>query len=255
MTDPTNTGTDTPQGDVGQEQQQTQTQQAQQAQPTEPPQAQEQDVKPSATGVDWDAYSTGNPVLDTAAKTVLQSMGSNPQEFVELITNALEHQDVELVDWTKVEMKYPQYKEQIRTLTKAIIDNNQAQAKSVFDKAYSIAGSKENWEKAVALFNANAPSYLKETVKTMIDSGNQEAGMQMLVNAVKGLGTTPATGGTPNLNGQGGGGPKGLTYREMQQEVHKLMKEAGGASLESGVYGQRYQEIMERRKLGRQQGI
>ena len=48
---------------------------------------------------------------------------------------------------------------------------------------------------------------------------------------------------------------KGLSFDELKVELGKLVQEAGGASLESGTYGRRYQDLMKRRAIGRQQGI
>lgn len=74
----------------------------------------------------------------------------------------------------------------------------------------------------------------------------------MLLDSVRGYGTMPNNvppyQGTPT-------GSRGLSFDEMKSELAKLTKEAGGASLESGTYGRRYEDIMARRKLGREQGL
>lgn len=60
----------------------------------------------------------------------------------------------------------------IKSFTEAIIAQENANQSTLVNTAYSLAGSKENWDQAVQMFNANAPDYLRETVKFMIDNGN-----------------------------------------------------------------------------------
>lgn len=85
----------------------------------------------------------------------------------------------------------------------------------------------------------------------MIDSGKVEAGCKMVMDVVQGYGAMPhvmpPSSGTTMPD-------RGYSFDEMKAELGKLIKEAGGASLESGTYGRRYQEIMNRRSLGRKQG-
>lgn len=210
-----------------------------------------QEVPNGSIPEDWQAYTTGNAVLDTSIAAVLQTMGSNPEEFANGIEKAIKYNDPSLIDGAML-AKYKQYAPMIKSFTEAIIAQENANQSTLVNTAYSLAGSKENWDQAVQMFNANAPDYLRETVKFMIDNGNSEAGMRMLLDSVRGYGTMPNNvppyQGTPT-------GSRGLSFDEMKSELAKLTKEAGGASLESGTYGRRYEDIMARRKLGREQGL
>lgn len=200
----------------------------------------------------WQDYSTGNSVLDTSIAGLLQTMGSNPEEFLSFTRNAIEYGDLNLLDTTAIKSKYPQYEEAIKSMTQAVIAQNQQTVSDIKNTAYGIAGSKENWDSAVRIFNANAPQYLRETVKTMIDNGHVQEGANMLMSTVQSFGSLPKN--MPQYSGSAGTG-KGITFDEMKAELAKLTAEAGGASLESGTYGRRYEDIMYRRSIGRAQGI
>lgn len=200
----------------------------------------------------WQDYSTGNSVLDTSIAGLLQTMGSNPEEFLSFTRNAIEYGDLNLLDTTAIKSKYPQYQEAIKSMTQAVIAQNQQTVSNIKNTAYGIAGSKENWDSAVRIFNANAPQYLRETVKTMIDNGHVQEGANMLMNAVQSFGSLPQN--MPQYSGSAGVA-RGITFDEMKAELAKLTAEAGGASLESGTYGRRYEDIMYRRSIGRAQGI
>lgn len=201
---------------------------------------------------EWQSYSTGNSVLDSSIAGLLQTMGSNPQEFLEFTQNAIDYGDLNLLDTTAIQSKYPKFQSAIRAMTQAVIAQNQQNMTAVQNTAYSIAGSKENWDSAVKIFNANAPQYLKETVKTMIDNGHVQEGTNMLMSAVQGFGSLPQN--MPQYQGNGTS-VKGYSFDEMKAELNKLVQQAGGASLESGTFGRRYQEIMHRRNIGRAQGL
>lgn len=202
--------------------------------------------------MEWQDYSTGNSVLDTSIAGLLQTMGSNPEEFLSFTRNAIEYGDLNLLDTTAIKSKYPQYEEAIKSMTQAVIAQNQQTVSDIKNTAYGIAGSKDNWDSAVRIFNANAPQYLRETVKTMIDNGHVQEGASMLMNAVQSFGSLPQN--MPQYSGNAGA-VRGITFDEMKAELAKLTAEAGGASLESGTYGRRYEDIMYRRSIGRAQGI
>lgn len=179
-------------------------------------------------------------------------MGSNPEEFLSFTRNAIEYGDLNLLDTTAIKSKYPQYEEAIKSMTQAVIAQNQQTVSNIKNTAYGIAGSKDNWDSAVRIFNANAPQYLRETVKTMIDNGHVQEGANMLMSAVQSFGSLPQN--MPQYSGSAGVA-RGITFDEMKAELAKLTAEAGGASLESGTYGRRYEDIMYRRSIGRAQGI
>lgn len=220
--------------------------------PVSAPSAPQAPTSPTGSIPDeWKSYSTGNTVLDTSIAAVLQTMGSNPEEFSKGIEKAIEYNDPSLIDGALLE-KYKQYAPMLKSFTEAIIAESQNSTNAVINTAHNLAGSKENWDQAVKMFNANAPDYLRETVKFMIDNGHVEAGCKMLLDTVQGYGSMPNK--VPPYQGMSSS-IRGISFDEMKEELAKLTKEAGGASLESGTYGRRYQDIMARRKLGREQGL
>lgn len=57
-----------------------------------------QEVPNGSIPEDWQDYTTGNAVLDTSIAAVLQTMGSNPEEFANGIKKAVEYNDPSLID-------------------------------------------------------------------------------------------------------------------------------------------------------------
>ncbi len=210
-----------------------------------------QDTRPTSDA-DWGGLSSGDAVLDGAIKAFTASAGMSPQDFMQIVGNAVDYNDPELIDKTLLSSKYAGTEDTIKGLVNALIAQANNADNMIRNTAYQIAGGKESWDQAVAIFNANAPAYLKETVKTMIDNGKIKEGAQMLMNSVGSYGQ-----GASSMPQMGGGmtPQKGLSFDELKVELGKLVQEAGGASLESGTYGRRYQDLMKRRAIGRQQGI
>lgn len=220
--------------------------------PTTPQNAPQSVNEPPKTSNDWGNLTSGDAVLDGAIKAFTDASGMSPQDFMQIVGNAVDYGDPELIDKTLLNTKYAGKEGTIKELVNALIHQSVNAENAVRNTAYSVAGSKETWDQAVAIFNANAPAYLKETVKTMIDNGKVQEGAQMLMNSVGSYGA-----GASSMPQMGGGmsPAKGLSFDELKEELGKLVKEAGGASLESGTYGRRYQDLMRRRAIGRQQGI
>ena len=218
-----------------------------------PPTPQKPAVEPpSAPDDGWGELTSGNAVLDSSIKAFTQSVNMSPQDFMQIVGNAIDYSDPELIDTTLLNTKYKEHAATVRQLTDALIKTVNESRTAAVNTAYEVAGSKEAWDNAVALFNANAPDYLKGTIKTMIDNGNIKEGAQMLMQTVGQYGAsgtqTPQYGGTNTT-------ARGLSFDELKTELGKLVKEAGGASLESGTYGRRYQELMRLRAIGRSQNL
>ena len=216
-----------------------------------PPQGNEPTGQPEDSP-EWND-TTGNTVLDSSISVLLKGIGSNPTELREIIGNAVEYGDTNLINQTVINQKYPQMKNTFVDITNAIIAEREQQAKSTTDTAYAVAGSKENWDSAVNIFNASAPSYAKSAVKAMINNGNVKEGAEFLMSTVSTLGIAPSQ-GMPNTTGVPMPSGGGLSYQEMRAELSKLTQEAGGASLESGKFAERYKSIVDRREIGRRMG-
>lgn len=203
---------------------------------------------------DFDNYATGNEILDNATKSLGMLMGVSGAELAQIMSKALQHGDPSLLDGTLIEQKYPQYKEPLKQLTIAHIQQAQQHQKAVTDTAYGVAGSKENWDMAVQVFKKTAPQYLYETVKAMINSGKVKEGAEMIMQTVAQNGFNPKP--TATLQGGGVGGVQGLSYDQFKQEMAKLSQEAGNRSLEgNGEYARRYQDLLARRHAGRLAGL
>lgn len=219
--------------------------------PVVPPQGNGPAGQPQG-GPEWED-TTGNAVLDSSIAVLLKGIGSNPTELREIIGNAVKYNDTNLINQTVVNQKYPEMKDAFVDITKAIIAEEANQVQQTTSTAYAVAGSKENWDSAVSIFNASAPAYAKEAAKAMIDNGNVKEGAEFLMQTVSTLGIAPSQ-GMPSTSGVPMPSGGGLSYQEMRAELSKLTQEAGGASLESGKFAERYKSIVARREMGRRMG-
>ncbi len=219
------------------------------------PTSEKANTAPSGPVVDdFDQYSTGNEFLDNATKSLGMLMGVSGAEMAQLLGKAIQHNDPSLLDSVLSDQKYAQYKEPLKQLALAHIQQNAQHQQAVTNAAYSVAGSKENWDMAVQVFKKTAPQYLYETVKAMINSGRVKEGAEMLMNTVSQNGFNPQP--TSGLRGGAVGGVQGLSYDQFKAEMNKLSKEAGNRSFEgNGEYARRYQDLLARRHAGRLVGL
>lgn len=210
-------------------------------------------VQKTNTGSVWTAEdSTGDAVLDMGIDAVTRLSGCSRDDFIRIVGKAVERNDISLLDEAFVNEKYGDYKEHFRQITQALIDKRVADTETHVKVAYGVAGSEEAWKNAVGVFNQNAPEHMKLAVKTMIDNGNVKEGAQLLMEVVRNLGVPGSTSGLPVGNGTS---KAGLSADQFREEMNKLIKEAGNRSLESGIYGERYQELLARRAIGRKAGL
>lgn len=212
--------------------------------------------KPEPTfpkGSVWDAGdTTGDAILDLGIDSLTRMSGCSKDDFIRIIGNAVERGDMTLLDEALIAEKYKGFAPQFRQIAEALINKGEADRKSYENVAYGVAGSEESWKQAVAVFNENAPEHMKLAVRTIIDSGNIKEGAQLLMQVVQDLGV-PTKGAYRPV---GNGSPQnGLSAEEFRKEFTKLRQDAGNRSLESGVFFERYQDLMARRAMGRRAGL
>lgn len=211
--------------------------------------------KETAVSNDLPASYTGNATLDVAINAFAQTTGASTDDLQRAVSNALQYGDESLIDVAFITEKFGKHAPQALALAKAAVaDINQqhAQAKQA---VYATAGGEQNWNQAVSVFNTSAPEHVKVAVQTLVNSGRIQEGAQLLLDVVKGSGLLPQV--NPTLTGGASTAPAGgaLDAASFRKEMEALKKEAGNRSLESGVFGQRYQVLIQRRAAGRQIGL
>ena len=211
--------------------------------------------KETAASNDLPESYTGNATLDVAIHAFAQTTGASTDDLQRAVSNALQYGDESLIDVAFITEKFGKHAPQALALAKAAVaDINQqhAQAKQA---VYATAGGEQNWNQAVSVFNTSAPEHVKVAVQTLVNSGRIQEGAQLLLDVVKGSGLLPQV--NPTLTGGAATAPAGgaLDAASFRKEMEALKKEAGNRSLESGVFGQRYQVLIQRRAAGRQIGL
>lgn len=208
---------------------------------------------PVASGIE----STGNAVLDVAISTFTTMTNCSAADIARALGKAQEYQDEGLIDLAFIKERFGKHSEQALALAKAVLQNSKAESERNQAAAQSavleVAGSAENWNSAVTVFNAHADAETKQMVKVLLDNGLVKQGAAQLMQFVQQSGRVPVVSGT-QLQGTPASISAGLSAAEFSTELQKLKTEAAGRSLETGVYGTRYNELMQRRAAGRAAG-
>lgn len=201
--------------------------------------------------------STGNAALDAAISTFAALTNCSTADIDRALGKAQEYLDEGLIDTAFIKERFGKHSEQALALAKAVLQNSKVEAERAQAAAQSavleVAGSAENWNSAVTVFNAHADAETKQMVKVLLDNGLVKQGAAQLMQFVQASGRVPVVSGM-HLQGTPVSFSAGLSAAEFSTELQKLKTEAAGRSLETGVYGARYNELMQRRAAGRAAG-
>ena len=201
--------------------------------------------------------STGNAVLDVAVGTFVAMTGCTDADIKRALGKAAEYADEGLIDTAFLKERFGKHGDQAIALAKAVLQQELATAASSKAAAQAtvveVAGSAENWNSAVTVFNAHADAETKQMVKVLLDNGLIKQGAAQLMQFVQASGRVPVVSGAM-LQGNPVNTNAGLSAAEFSSELQKLKTEAAGRSLEVGPFGVRYNELMQRRAAGRAAG-
>lgn len=214
-------------------------------------------AQPEAEGLSAAVESTGNAVLDVAVNAFVSMTGCTDADISRALDKAAQYQDENLIDVAFLKERFGKNSEQAIALAKAVLQQNIATAKAEASAAQAavveVAGSREQWDSAVGVFNAHADADTKRMVKVLLDNGLFKQGAIQLMQFVSASGLVPSAHGSL-IKGNPSGGGNGLSLQEFNTELQALKKEANGRSLEAEPYASRYNNLMQRRAIGRAAG-
>lgn len=225
------------------------------------------DTVPPEVVVDEEALNaSGNAVLDIALNTFVTLTGCTVADMQRATGNALEYQDVNLIDKTFLRERFGKHADQAYQLAVASIEHakNEAKAEETKQKqattkainaAHTAAGGEEAWKQAVSVFNSSASDNIKAAVKSLMNDGNVQAGTELLLSTVRNGGMLPNV--NPQLNGGSAAPSAGgaLSADQFKTELAALRKEAGSSSLETGPQAAKFNQLVARRQAGKNAGL
>lgn len=134
----------------------------------------------------------------------------------------------------------------------SLLSDAQQFTQRVQQEAYSKVGGEQQWNQLVQQFKATAP-HLHEAVQQLVNSNQLDAAVTLMRSVVPQQVMQPMQGALQQQ--VAGGTPQGLTQAQFIQAVQKLRQQYPNASFETGVAGQLYNELMNRRQAGIQAGL
>lgn len=202
---------------------------------------------------------TGDEALDTAINTFVDVTGASEADILRATAKAVEYGNPDLVDTTFLTEKFGKHAKQAIALAKQAVKYDVDKAtdthKASQKLAYDSAGGEAGWKQSVSVFNDSAPASVKAAVKVLMDTGDVKSGVELLLSTVNGSGLLPTN--NPTLNGGGALGSQGnaLSAKQFQVELTKLREQVGNRSLENGPHAESYQNLLARRRTGKQLNI
>lgn len=222
--------------------------------PAAQPQAPQQPVQTQQAQV-------GNSYIETSINHLTASLGVSSDKFDEVISAAIQYGDPNLVNPYALGVNLtPDQVTQVRQLAQGAVQYVQAESARVEAEnqrinatVYQVAGGKEAWDSAVSNFNAVADVNTRNYINYLVQSGHHEQAANAVLQTVRSYGYQPQ--GQAPIQASAIAGQQGLSSTAFKDAIGKLKMEAGNQSLESGIFGERYQALVQQRALGRQQGL
>lgn len=220
---------------------------SQQAPATEPEQPQTQ--QPPAVPEPLAFTGLGDPVLEAQANVFAQSVpGLDVDRVVGL---AIERGDPSLIDVKYLQEIAPDKAANLATMAKGIVQTVQSIAERADRIAFEAAGSKENWEAAVALFNSKASDTERKFVNFLLksaDEGNFKQAAAAVVDLAKRSGALKQPAQLLTPGNPAGLASQGLSDADFRKEMAKL-------DPFSPNFATVLNDLQQRRLLGRQAGL
>ena len=218
------------------------------------PEAQEkepEEVKPEPKELDVDTSVLSEST--TALIDVLQSTGTvDVQDVLETAKTALAERDETKLIPELFELKYGENAKAALAVARSIIRDTKARITEVQQVVYKLAGGEDLWNALARDFKTTADTKTVEAVRMLLNSQHFETAYSLMQQTVQGSTKVPHNNGT--LKAGSAAVTSGLTAEEFQKEFTLLKKEANGASLDSGVFGEKFKQLVARRQLGMKSG-
>lgn len=230
--------------------------------PTGQPQAVPQQVQqPVQQSQQAPQAQVGNSYIETSINHLTSSLGVSSDKFDEVISAAIQYGDANLVNPYALGVNLsPDQVTQVRQLAQGAVQYVQAENARIESEnqrinatVYAAAGSKEVWDSAAGTFQAMADANTRNYVNYLVQSGQHEQAAQAVLQTVRSYGYQPQ--GQAPIQASAIAGQQGLSSTAFKDAIGKLKMEAGNHSLEDGIFGERYQALVQQRALGRQQGL
>lgn len=210
------------------------------------------------TGNEFHA-DTGNPVLDVAVATFAKMTGATTADIEKAVASALKYNDPSLVDESFLKERFKGNADQALQLARAYVQQvstQQTQQRQAAQQAViEVVGSEAEWTKAVDTFNAVADPETKGIIKTLLEAGHYKYGAQQLMQYLQSSGRVPSARGELLQGNASQATLQGMSKDAFTQALQALKKEANGRSLESGVFGDKYNKLIQQRAIGRAAGL
>lgn len=193
--------------------------------------------------------NTGSKALDLAVKSFIKSSGATQEDLQRATSLAIEQGDARFIDRAFLRERFGENAEDAIALAEAVLDQANAGRQALVDSVYAVAGSKEDWDKALAVYKDLAKPGLQKILKSMFDSGDAAAvkeAAEMVIEYANASGAI-AKGGNRVVASQSAAGAQGISAAELTAAINKLNPSARS-------YESDYTRLIELRRLGKQMG-
>lgn len=212
-------------------------------------------VEPVAKPTVTPATFNSGTAFDAAINALAGVVGVTDADLQRALGTALERGDATLIDKAFIAEKFGTQASTFTTLAESVVTDVKQKAEqqnaTVNAAIVEVAGDTATWEKHRDAFNTTAPEHIKVAARAMMDSGMVKEGIQFVMQHTQG--NVLANAGNL-IGGMPANHAAGLSADEFKAQMGELKKEAGHRSLETGVFRERYDNLVKQRQVGRAAG-
>lgn len=213
---------------------------------------QQQSVQQFAQPLD---YSVAGFEVSAGTQTAMQMLGAigvDASNVLQLAQDALRNQGQ--LDLAQFQMAFGDKSAYALQAAQALIKDGNAYIQRAQQDAYAKVGGEAAWQQLTNQFKATAP-HMQEAVQQLVNSNQLDAAIALMRSVVPAGTVQQPQAMQGALQQPASATPYGLSEQQFAAGLQALNKQYPNQSLERGVKGQLYAELVRQREAGMAQGL
>jgi hypothetical protein len=197
-----------------------------------------------------DFVSSGDEVLDASINMLMKVTGVTPEDVERAVGKALRYANADLIDVSYIKERFGVHADDSLKLCNSYVTKHISNVKEntlkVLKYAHTVAGNEDTWERMKKIYMSSAPEKTKQYVDKLLEADFYTEAIDYVVGYVQDSGMFPVV--NPTLRGTTAAmnSTTHLTRESFRAEMNNLKERAKGRSLDTGVYRDEYNNLIQR---------
>lgn len=192
---------------------------------------------------------TGSKALDIAVGSFLKSTSASQEDVRRAVDNAIAYGDAELIDKAFLKERFGDRADEAFAIAEAVVEQAAVKRDALVRDVHALAGNKDAWDQALAVYKQHAKPGLQKVVKAMFDSNDADAVKEaagLILDFAKNSGVMVQSGNL-TVGTAHAAAAQGLSAAEFQAALKELNPNGRN-------YRNDYDRLIQLRRIGKQAG-